>query len=111
MNYKLCLRQDCGNDLFDDEKFLEEFKKSDPDSIEFLQSMLTTQMFRRFLEERQDNPEDPEIRYFDESIIAKTNRSKKSTLKSGKKPTPFLDSEEWKVGQQLVKLLLFAQPL
>jgi hypothetical protein len=97
VNYKRCLRHNSGHDLFDDEKFLEDFKNSDPESIDFLQRVVKTQLFQRFLEERQENPGDPEIKFFDESIIAKHNRSKKSTLKGGKKPTPFLSSEQWKV--------------
>jgi hypothetical protein len=97
VNYKRCLRHNSGNDLFDEEKFLDDFKSSDPESIEFLQRVLKTQLFQRFLEERQENPGDPGIRFFDESIIAKNNRWKKLTLKGGKKPTPFLSSEQWKV--------------
>ncbi|CAN0279696.1 unnamed protein product, partial [Phaeothamnion confervicola] len=33
-------------------------------------------MFERFLEERVAHPRQPEIRFFDESILAKLNRSK-----------------------------------
>ena len=50
-------------------------------------------MFQRFLEERKENPMDPEIRFFDESIIAKTNRSKRTKLAKKTIPTPFLDDE------------------
>lgn len=97
-NYKRCLRQSTGNNaLFEDEKFLEDFKNSSPESIEFIRRILKTQMFQRFLEERLENPDDSELRFFDESIVAKKNRSKKSTLQTGKKPTPFLDSDRWKV--------------
>lgn len=46
------------------------------------------QMFERFLEERTANPTQPEVRFFDESIAAKLNRSKTNPIK---KDTPFLN--------------------
>jgi hypothetical protein len=98
VNYQSFLLENSRNDLFDEDKFVDDIKTLDSDSLGFLQRVLQTQMFQRFLEERQDNPEDPETRFFDESIIAKQNRSKKTTLaKGGKRPTPFLDDESWKV--------------
>ena len=104
MNYKRCLRQGSGYDArFEEEKFLEDFKNSSPESIGFIRRILQTQMFQRFLEERQENPDDSELRFFDESIVAKKNRSKKSTLQTGKKPTPFLDSDRWKVSELCLK--------
>lgn len=45
-------------------------------------------MFERFLEERTTNPTQPEVRFFDESIAAKLNRSKTNPIK---KDTPFLN--------------------
>lgn len=65
----------------------------------FLQNVVETQYFQHFLEERKANPETPEVRFFEESIIAKVNRSKKATLANGgkKRPTPFLNDETWKV--------------
>jgi hypothetical protein len=53
-------------------------------------------MFDRFLEERQENPKNPVVLFFDESINAKLNRSKKAALThigrgGGKKSTDFLD--------------------
>jgi hypothetical protein len=53
-------------------------------------------MFDRFLEERQQNPNNPVVVFFDESINAKLNRSKKAALThigrgGGKKATDFLD--------------------
>eukprot|EP00752_Nemacystus_decipiens_P011001 g9775.t1 len=47
-----------------------------------------TQMFERFLEERTTNPTQPEVRFFDESIAAKLNRSKTHPIK---RDTPFLN--------------------
>jgi hypothetical protein len=62
----------------------------------FLGHVLKTQMFDRFLEERQENPKNPVVLFFDESINAKLNRSKKAALThirrgGGKKLTNFLD--------------------
>jgi len=52
-------------------------------------------MFDRFLEERRENQDDPEVKFFDESISAKINRSKKTALanigRHAKKATPFLE--------------------
>ena len=85
------------DDLFDEDDFVDDLKLHD-DSPEFLQRVLQTQMFQRFLEERKDNPDHPEMRFFDESIVAKNNRSKKYVLsKGGKQPTPFLDNVSDKV--------------
>ena len=96
-DYQDSLLENSGRDLFDGEKFVEDVG-SRRGSM-FLKNVLRTQLFQRFLEERKDNPEIPEIRFFDESIIAKRNRSKRTTLaKGGKKPTPFLDDRtRWEV--------------
>lgn len=96
-DYQDSLLENSGRDLFDGEKFVEDVG-SRRGSI-FLKNILRTQLFQRFLEERKDNPEVPEIRFFDESIIAKRNRSKRTTLaKGGKKSTPFLDDRtRWEV--------------
>lgn len=63
--------------------------------IEFVREILETQMFERFLEDRRQGPEDPEVVFFDESINAKMNRSKKTQLTNiahGEKTcTAFLD--------------------
>jgi DENN domain-containing protein 5 len=90
------------HDLFDENEFVDDQQLSEA-NLEFLQLVLKTQLFQRFLEERRDNPNHPEMRFFDESIIAKNNRSRKHTLtKGGKKPTPFLDDESGKVRQSFV---------
>jgi hypothetical protein len=47
-------------------------------------------MFSKFAEERETSPDQPEIKFFQESIFDKLNRSK---LKS-KTYTPFLDSKQ-----------------
>ena len=95
------------DDLFDEDDFVDDLKLND-NSPEFLQRFLQTQMFQRFLEERQDNPDHPEMRFFDESIIAKNNRSKKYTLATGgKKPTPFLDDVSGKVSTAWRSLRIF----
>lgn len=97
LNYGKFLLDDAGHDLFDEDKFLRDLNP-DPESFEFLHRVLKTQIFQRFLEERKENPDGPEIRFFDESILAKLNRSKMTTMaKGGKLSTPFLDDESGKV--------------
>jgi DENN domain-containing protein 5 len=84
--------------FFSDKKLVAELGlESDPNP--FLKTIMQTQFFQQFLEERQAYPDTPEIRFFEESIIAKINRSKKATMANGgkKRPTPFLKDETWKV--------------
>jgi hypothetical protein len=45
-------------------------------------------MFERFLEEQLEHPDQPEIKFFEESIVQKLNRGKKIM----KKDTPFLNN-------------------
>lgn len=63
-------------------------------SAQFCESMVKTQLFQRFLGEREE-VNDPEVRFFDESINAKINRSKKTSLMNfgrvDTKETTFLD--------------------
>jgi len=76
---------------FRDEDFLAGLGLSDS-SIDFVRSVLQTQMFQVFTVERRENPSDPEVLFFDDSITAKMNRSKKVQLtRGGKKETRFLD--------------------
>mmetsp|Transcript_15455 Transcript_15455/g.17692 ORF Transcript_15455/g.17692 Transcript_15455/m.17692 type:complete len:913 (-) Transcript_15455:149-2887(-) len=86
------------------EKFVDPVGSYGEGPIPFLKNILKTQLFMRFLEERRENPDIPEIRFFDESILAKRNRSKKATLvNGGKKPLPFLnDKTTWRVTQIFV---------
>lgn len=64
----------------------------------FVSSILATQMFQRFIQERKANPSSPSILFFDQSIIAKNNRSKKTTLTGGgKQKTPFLDDTSMQI--------------
>ena len=65
-----------------------------PGSQRFVSGVLATQMFQLFIQERKVNPSSPSILFFDESIISKNNRSKKTTLTTGgKQKTPFLDNK------------------
>jgi hypothetical protein len=61
----------------------------------WVNAFLNTQMFDCFIQERNELPNDPEVRFFDESITAKVNRSKKVALthigRGGKKETAFLN--------------------
>lgn len=94
VDYKEYLLTESLNDMFDEETFLKDLHY-ETYSRDFMERVIQTQMFQRFLEEREENPMDPQIRFFDESIIAKLNRSKKTTLANGGKkvPTPFIDDE------------------
>jgi hypothetical protein len=98
-DYEDSLLENSGYDLFNGQKFVEDVGSRGGTKI-FLKNVLASQLFQRFLEERTENPEIPEIRFFDESIAAKRNRSKRETLAKGgkKKPTPFLDDRTtWEV--------------
>jgi len=66
--------------------------------------MLKTQFFHRFLEDRQENPDEPEVKFFDQSINAKINRSKKRSLTLGRpgqkrKDTSFLHDTSGKISE------------
>lgn len=68
---------------------LASFHELQPESSHaFMNAFLDSQMFERFLEERTANPTQPEVRFFDESIAAKLNRSKTNPIK---RDTPFLN--------------------
>jgi hypothetical protein len=100
-NYERFLSTKSDRALFDVAEFLDNLNL-DSDSRNFMQKVLGTQMFQRFLEERKENPNDPEILFFDESIVAKQNRSKTTTLTTGgKKRTMFLENESWKVSSMV----------
>jgi len=90
-------RQYLGENAFHIEDFVASLNIS-ASSSEFVVRMLKTQMFMRFVEDRRDSPEDPEVKFFDESINAKINRSKKASFGTlfarpgkHKRDTSFLD--------------------
>ncbi|CAN0543196.1 unnamed protein product, partial [Ectocarpus sp. 12 AP-2014] len=76
--------------LFAKEAFLKSCGHLPESSHAFMNAFLDSQMFERFLEERTGNPTQPEVRFFDESIAAKLNRSKTNPIK---KDTPFLNDQ------------------
>ena len=59
-------------------------------------------MFQSFVHERRENLDDPEVRFFDESIAAKQNRSKIATLTGNKVKTTFLDNQSLDVSLELL---------
>jgi dDENN domain len=71
-------------------------------STEFVHEVLKTQLFQNFVEERRDCPSDPEVLFFDDTINAKFNRSKKATLTLRKKETAFLDDTRSLVSVRLI---------
>jgi hypothetical protein len=82
---------------FRSEAFLVDLNLS-PSNRNYVARILETQMFNTFLQERAENPNDAEILFFDESIVAKNNRSKVGNLvKGGKMATPFLSDVSWKI--------------
>jgi len=96
-NYEKYLVKKPGNDRFRSAEFLASLNLPSG-SHHFVSSMLATQMFQRFVQERQANPSSPSILFFDQSIVAKNNRSKKTTLKGGgKQKTPFLDDTSMQI--------------
>ena len=56
---------------FRSEEFITKMNIANPRSHEFMQSVFGTQMFERFLQERIEDPDDPEVMFFDEAIGAK----------------------------------------
>jgi hypothetical protein len=94
---------------FRSEAFIDSLNCSERSS-EFLHCVVKTQFFSRFLDERIQNPSDPEIRFFDESIIAKINRSKKQTFSKigrggGKRETSFLKDDSNMVCKERIPIL------
>jgi len=75
-------------------------KKSSREARPFLSKFVETQAFQRFIDQRvapapiTGEAENYSIRFFDESIIAKNNRSRFRFSK----PTPFLDSKMYDIG-------------
>ena len=71
-------------------------------SADFCGELVKTQLFQRFLEERQE-VNDAEVRFFDESIKAKINRSRRNALlnfgRADSKQTTFLDDTSWTVSR------------
>lgn len=86
---------DAHNIEFRHDDFIDDFED---DERAFVSTLIKSQMFERFIEERIANPNQCEVRIFDESIKAKKNRSKKMTLvKGGKRETPFLADESGQI--------------
>eukprot|EP00817_Percolomonadidae_sp_ATCC50343_P002501 CAMPEP_0117418888 /NCGR_PEP_ID=MMETSP0758-20121206/575_1 /TAXON_ID=63605 /ORGANISM="Percolomonas cosmopolitus, Strain AE-1 (ATCC 50343)" /LENGTH=787 /DNA_ID=CAMNT_0005199653 /DNA_START=224 /DNA_END=2584 /DNA_ORIENTATION=+ len=76
-------------DIFDSKGFIAD---SQVDARPFLNVFLQSQSFTQFLFERTLMGDEDEIRFFDESIAAKLNRSR---LRIYKHNTSFLNSKEW----------------
>ena len=85
-------------ELFDATKFIHQF---DRDSHSTMAAILSTQLWSAFLQNRIDVPREEgnatisgdAVRYFDEQIIAKMNRS----FMTSKRKTPFLNDTRWVV--------------
>ena len=77
-------------DKFKSDEFLAVLNLSESSTV-CVKEILSTQMFYNFVEERCENPNDPEVLFFDDTINAKFNRSKKVVLTGRKKETAFLD--------------------
>lgn len=60
-------------------------------------------MFEKFIEESTMNTNKPEIKFFNESIIAKKNRSRARAALSGVEETPFLSDDSGQVRTNLCK--------
>jgi len=78
---------------FNQAKFIE--NQEEP----FLRHFVQSQMFSNFVSERIEAPDQPEIKFFDEHIIAKRNRSK---LALTKESTPFLDDSSENIQQSFM---------
>lgn len=82
--------------VFDNQKFI---RKQAKDAREFLSAFLKTQAWLRFADQKvapapmPGEMENYDIKFFDECIIAKSNRSRFRRSR----PTPFLDSKEYDI--------------
>ena len=84
--------------VFDIEGFLTQHA---PESHEFLRSMLSTQMFDKWLQDSVNYPDAYDVRFFQESIKAKLNRSRFNKRSA----TPFLSDDRWQLKE------IFTPPL
>jgi hypothetical protein len=82
---------------FDTAGFLKDSTHLTPPCRAFVETMVSSQMFLKFVEERLLNPSQHEILLFDESIAAKQNRSKANKLVGKKITTPFLLDDSQKI--------------
>jgi len=73
--------------LFDRDGFLAKADHLPENSHGVMENVMNSQMFERFLHDVISQPDRPEVRFFDESIVAKMNRS----ALAKHEPTPFLD--------------------
>ena len=71
----------------------------------FVAALIETQMFNRFIQERLSNPDHPDVVFFNDSIIAKKNRSKKKALVSKRKQTLFLLDDSGRVSAFIFDIL------
>lgn len=83
-------------DEFQAQEFVASLSLPD-DEAQFVLNLISTQMFEGFLADRRECPDDSEILFFDESIDAKYNKSKKAMLTRAKVDTPFLNNTQYDV--------------
>jgi len=87
-SYEQFLNSNNPHQLFRVDEFLADLNLSIA-NYEFVKQVVQTQMFQRFLEDRETDPCDPLFLFFDECIIAKQNRSRRLGVRQ--RDTPFLD--------------------
>lgn len=79
----------------DEPIFLKEKFLSSTDAKSFLSDLLDSQMFERFIYSNVYEPENPSIRFFNDSVQAKKNRSKKSVGR--RKETKFISDRSYDI--------------
>ena len=95
---------DADGEEFHQDAFINDF---DDDEQPFFSQLVKSQMFERFIEERLVNPAVNAhldlsyltLRFFDESIIQKKNRSKTTKLVKGSRETPFLLDDSYSIAE------------
>jgi len=87
---------DADREEFHQDAFINDF---DDEEQPFVSQLIKSQMFERFIEERLVNPSENEVRFFDESIIQKKNRSKTTKLVKGSRETPFLLDDSYRIAE------------
>lgn len=95
-------KENSTDELFNKGKFIGDSPES---SKPILRCLTETQMFEQFIEQRtyfnqnMNAKEAYEVRFFDECVIAKHNRSKMNVMKAS---TPFLDDESFAISETFV---------
>jgi len=97
VDYEKYLNKSGNSEQFHKEKFISSLGA---EAKSFMSEVVDSQMFQRFIEEKIYNPYASGVKFFDDSIIAKKNRSKSSMRR--RKETKFINDESGKIVETFV---------